>query len=264
MNFIFDIPWVKSYLLPIIDVLIIAFVIYRVYTMIAGTRAIQVVKGLALIVFAAWLSRFLRLETVSWLMGQLIQVAVIAVIILFQPELRRMLTQIGQSRLLGFFFKESAGLVDTLTRSTEELAAKRLGALIALEATVGLRNYVETGIPVDGVLRSELLHTIFARESPLHDGAVVVRRDRIVAAKCILPLTERQEPVEGYGTRHLAALGLSEETDALVIVVSEGTGNISIARNGKLEAGVSSERLREKLAEFVMKGSWSSNAAQAH
>jgi diadenylate cyclase len=175
-----------------------------------------------------------------------------------------MLTQIGQNRLLGFFFKEGAGLVDTLARSTEELAAKRLGALIALEAAVGLRNYVETGIPVDGLLRSELLHTIFSRESPLHDGAVVVRGDRIVAAKCILPLTERQEPKKGYGTRHLAAVGLSEETDALVIVVSEETGKISIARYGHLEAGVTSGRLREKLAEFVMKGSWSSNAAHAH
>jgi len=245
MNFLLDISWIKSYLLPVIDVLIIAFVIYRVYTMIAGTRAIQVAKGLALIVFAAWFSRFLRLETVSWLMGQLIQVAVIAVIVLFQPELRRMLTRLGQSRLLGFFFKESADLIDTLTRSTEELGARKLGALIALEATVGLRNYIETGIPVDGVLRSELLFAIFARESPLHDGAVVVRSDRIVAAKCILPLTERQEPVEGYGTRHLAALGLSEETDALIIVVSEETGKISIARHGKLEAGISGGRLRE-------------------
>jgi diadenylate cyclase len=264
VNYVFVIPWVKYYLLPVIDILIIAFAIYRVYTMIAGTRAIQVVKGLGLIVFAAWLSRFLRLETVSWLMGQLVQVAVIAVIILFQPELRRMLTQIGQGRLLGFFFKESAGLVDALARSVEELAAKRLGALIALEAAVGLRNYVETGIPVDGLLRSELLHTIFAKGSPLHDGAVVVRGDRIVAAKCILPLTERQEPSEGYGTRHLAAVGLSEETDALVIVVSEETGKLSIARYGKLETGVSGARLREKLAEFVMKGSWSSNAAHAH
>jgi diadenylate cyclase len=263
MNLPFEIPWVKSYLLPVVDVLIIAFVIYRVYTMIEGTRAIQVGKGLALIVFAAWLSRFLHLETVSWLMAQLIQVAVIAVIVLFQPELRRMLTQLGQNRLLGFFFKETSGLVDTLTRCVEELGSRRLGALIALEAAVGLRNYIETGVPVDGILRSELLISVFARESPLHDGAVVVRGNRIVAARCILPLTERVVPVEGYGTRHMAALGLSEETDALVLVVSEETGKISVARHGRLDAGISGAALRERLAEFVVKGSWSADAAHA-
>jgi diadenylate cyclase len=250
MGWLFNISWVKYYLLPVLDIAIIAFAIYRVYTMISGTRAIQVLKGLGLIVFAAWLSRFLRLQTVSWLLGQLIQVAAIAVIILFQPELRRMLTQIGQSRLIGFFFKESAGMVETIARSVEEIGAKKLGALIAIEASVGLRNYIETGVPIDAILRSELLSSIFGRGSPLHDGAVIVRRNRIAAARCILPLTERREAVDGYGTRHLAALGLSEETDALVIVVSEETGNISTALMGVMKSQVTPMDLRKRLAEF--------------
>ena len=250
MGSLFNISWVKYYLLPVLDIAIIAFAIYRVYTMISGTRAIQVVKGLGLIVFAAWLSRFLRLQTVSWLLGQLIQVAAIAVIILFQPELRRMLTQIGQSRLIGFFFKESAGMVETIARSVEEIGGKKLGALIAIEASVGLRNYIESGVPIDAMLRSELLSSIFGRGSPLHDGAVIVRRNRIAAARCILPLTERREAVDGYGTRHLAALGLSEETDALVIVVSEETGNISTALMGVMKSQVTPMDLRKRLAEF--------------
>lgn len=250
MDAIFNVSWVKGYLLPILDIAIIAFVIYRVYVMIAGTRAIQVVKGLGLIIFAAWFSRFLHLQTVSWLLSQLIQVAVIAVIILFQPELRRMLTQIGQSRLLGIFFKDSADVIDTLVRSVEELAERKLGALVALEASVGLKNYIETGVPLDAVLRSELLLSLFSRESPLHDGAVIVRRDRIVAAKCILPLTERHELAKGFGTRHLAAVGLSEETDALIIVVSEETGKVSIASQGRIRMAMPIGVLRKRLNEF--------------
>jgi diadenylate cyclase len=250
MGSLFNISWVKYYLLPVLDIAIIAFAIYRVYTMISGTRAIQVVKGLGLIVIAAWLSRFLRLQTVSWMLGQLIQVAAIAVIILFQPELRRMLTQIGRSRLVGFFFKESAGMAETIARSVEEIGGKKLGALIAVEASVGLRTYIESGVSIDAALGSELLSSIFGRGSPLHDGAVIVRGNRIAAARCILPLTERREATEGYGTRHLAALGLSEETDALVIVVSEETGTISTALMGVMKAQVTPMDLRKRLAEF--------------
>lgn len=251
MNVLFTIDWVRKYLLPVVDVLIIAFVIYKIYTMIRGTRAIQVVKGLALIIVAAWLARFLRLEAVSWVLKQLIQVAVIAVIILFQPELRRMLTKIGQNRFFGVFFKENTGIIDSLAIAVEELSNKKMGALVAIEADVGLKNYIETGVYLDAVLNSDLLISIFRKESPLHDGAVVVRRDRVVAAKCILPLTDRHEALEGYGTRHLAALGLAEESDALVLVVSEATGKISVASQGSIEMGVSVNGVRERLRELL-------------
>jgi len=252
MDIIFNIYWVKNFLLPFIDIVIIAAVIYKIYMMISGTRAIQVVKGLALIIFAAWFSHFLHLETVSWLLNQLIQVAVIAVIILFQPELRRMLTKGGQGRFLGLFFKENVTIIDTLASAVEELSNKQIGALIAVESNVGLKNYIETGIYVDAILSPDLLFSVFRKESPLHDGAVVIRRDRIIAAKCILPLTERHDLVEGYGTRHMAALGLAEETDAFVIVVSEETGKISVAWNGSIEMGLSIKRLKEQLNQLFL------------
>jgi len=254
MDIIFNVYWVENYLLPFIDIVIIAYVIYKIYQMISGTRAIQVVKGLALIIFAAWFSHFLHLETVSWLLNQLIQVAVIAVIILFQPELRRMLTKIGQNRFFGMFFKENVTIIDTLSSSVEELSNKQIGALIVIESNVGLKNYIESGTYIDAMLSAELLFSIFRKESPLHDGAVIIRRDRIIAAKCILPLTERHNIIEGYGTRHMAALGLAEETDAFVIIVSEETGKISVAWNGSIEMGLSIKRLKEQLNElFLMK-----------
>jgi diadenylate cyclase len=252
MDIILNIQWIKTYLLPVIDIAIIAFVIYRIYLMISGTRAIQVVKGLALIIFAAWFSQFLHLETVSWVLQQLIQVAVIAVIILFQPELRRMLTKLGQNRFFGAFFKESRNIIDTLVSSVEVLSGSKTGALIVLEANVGLKNYIETGVVIDALLSGDLIFSIFRKESPLHDGAIIVRRDRVVAAKCILPLTDRHELLEGYGTRHFAALGLAEETDAFVIVVSEETGKISLAWNGNIMLGITSKRLREQLNELFL------------
>lgn len=251
MSVLLSVGWVKHYLLPIIDISIIAFAIYKIYTMIAGTRAIQVVKGLALILVAAWVSQLLNLETVSWLLNQLIGVAAIVLVILFQPELRRMLTRIGQGGFLGIFFKEHTGVIETLVQAVEELSNRRIGALAVLEMKVGLKNYIETGVKLDAVLTSELLLAVLRKESPLHDGAVIIRRDRVIAAKCILPLTERHELLEGYGTRHLAALGLAEETDAVVVVVSETTGKISLAWSGTFEMGISIKRLRVLLSDIT-------------
>ena len=251
MNIPINIRWLQTYLLPVIDISIIAFVIYRIYLMMSGTRAIQVVKGLALIIVAAWLSRFLRLETMSWLLNQIIQFAAIALIILFQPELRRMLTRVGQNRFINYIFKDTTNIIDTISHAVEELSNKKIGALIAIEANVGLKNYIETGVQLDSVISWELLFSIFRKDSPLHDGAVIIRRDRIIAAKCIFPLTERHEMLEGSGTRHLAALGLAEETDAFVIAVSEQTAKISIAWGEEIEMGVSINRLRERLNELL-------------
>ncbi len=250
MDVIFEVSWIKRYLLPAADIFIIAFVIYRIYMMISGTRAMQVVKGLALIVVAAWLSQFLHLETVSWLLKQLIQVSVIAIIILFQPELRRILTTLGQNRLLGFILRERINIIDILASSVEELSNNKIGAIIAIESRVGLKNYIESGVKLDALISKEIFISIFKKESPLHDGAVILRGERIVAARCILPLTERHELLEGYGTRHHAALGLSEESDAFVIVVSEETGKISVAQNGNIEMGISIKKLKEKLHDF--------------
>jgi diadenylate cyclase len=176
---------------------------------------------------------------------------VIAVIILFQPELRRMLSKLGRNRFLGAFFKDSVNIIDTLASSVEELSKQKTGALIAIETKIGLKNYIESGVMIDAILSGGLIHSIFKEESPLHDGAAIIRGGRIVAAKCILPLSERHEILKKYGTRHLAALGLSEESDAFVIVVSEETGKISIASNGKMEMGVSKNRLKERLDQLL-------------
>ena len=251
MNAIFNIYWVKAYLLPAVNIIIIAIVIYRIYLMISGTRAIQVLKGLALIIFAAWLAQLLHLGTVSWVLNQLIQVAVIAIIILFQPELRRILTKLGQTRFFGALFSQSVNIIDVVSSSTEELSNQKTGAIIVIESKVGLRNYIETGTAIDGLLSGDLLFSIFRKESPLHDGAVIIQRDRIVAAKCILPLTDRHEILEGYGTRHLAGQGLSEETDAFIIVISEETGKISVAQNGSMVMGVSIKTLKAKLENLL-------------
>jgi len=250
MDILFKITWIRRFLLPAADIFIIAFVIYRIYLMISGTRAMQVVKGLALIIIAAWLSKFLYLEAVSWLLKQLIQVSVIAIIILFQPELRRILTKLGQNKLLGFILREKIDIIDIVASAVEELSNNKIGAIIAIESKVGLKNYIETGVKIDSIISKEILLSIFKKESPLHDGAVIIRGSRIVSARCILPLTERHELLEGYGTRHHAALGLSEETDAFVIVVSEETGKISIAYNGEMEMGVSIKKLKDRLKQF--------------
>lgn len=250
MDILLKIPWIRRFLLPAADIFIIAFVIYRIYLMISGTRAVQVVKGLALIIIAAWLSQFLHLEAVSWLLKQLIQVSVIAIIILFQPELRRILTKLGQNKLLSFILREKIDIIDIVASTVEELSNNKIGAIIAIESKVGLKNYIETGVKIDSIISKEILLSIFKKESPLHDGAVIIRGSRIVSARCILPLTERHELLEGYGTRHHAALGLSEETDAFVIVVSEETGKISIAYNSKMEMGVSIKKLKDRLKQF--------------
>jgi len=250
MDILLKITWIRRFLLPAADIFIIAFVIYRIYLMISGTRAMQVVKGLALIIVAAWLSQFLHLEAVSWLLKQIIQVSVIAIIILFQPELRRILTKLGQNKLLGFILREKINIIDVIASAVEELSNNKIGAIIVIESKVGLKNYIETGVRIDSIISKEILLSIFKKESPLHDGAVIIRGSRIISARCILPLTERHELLEGYGTRHHAALGLSEETDAFVIVVSEETGKISIARDGKMEMGVSIKKLKDKFKQF--------------
>jgi diadenylate cyclase len=162
-----------------------------------------------------------------------------------------MMTRVGQNRLLGALFKTRSTVVDAIAVSVEEMSNRKIGALIAIEANVGLRDFIETGVRIDSMLKSELILSLLRKESPLHDGALIIRDDRIVAAKCILPLTERHELLEGYGTRHLAALGLAEETDATVVVVSEATGKISLAFDGEIEMGISIKGLRERLNQIL-------------
>jgi diadenylate cyclase len=237
-----------------LDILVVAFVLYRVFVLFKETRAVQMLLGLAGLMVASFLSRYFELYSTSWLLENFWSFWVLALIVLFQPELRRALAQLGQSRLLQGMTKvareERSHLMDDVVKAADALAAKRIGALVVLERTTGLRNYAELGVPLDALVSADLLVSLFLPYSPLHDGAVFIRGDRVAAAGCFLPLSRNTQLGRTMGTRHRAALGLAEETDAVVLVVSEETGRISLAVEGQMESPLDRETLRRRLGEL--------------
>ena len=231
-----------------VDILIVSFLLYSVFSLMRGTRAASMFFGLILLFVLSVLAQWLNLIAMNWIVSSLRTVWVIAFVILFAPELRRALANLGQNRLLGRFVRVSeTGVVPEIVRSVQQLAEKRIGALIVLEKDMGLKHYIDTGTQIDAKVTAELLGTIFTPPSPLHDGAVIVQNDRVVAAGCILPLTQDQRVSQALGTRHRAALGLAEETDAIVVVVSEETGTIGYAETGKLHRKIDVNTLRGDL-----------------
>ncbi len=242
-------------IINVIDILIVSYIIYKIFMLIKETRAEMLVKGIALIIVIMIVSDRVGLVTLYWLIKSAIQIGVIALIIIFQPELRRALEHLGRSR----FFTKSLMIteeeVDNATKQIVEavcnLSSTKTGALIVIEQETGLNDYVQAGIKLDAVLTSQLLENIFVVNTPLHDGAVIIRNNRIAAAACFLPLTENYETNKKLGTRHRAALGMSENSDALVVVVSEETGNISLAINGKLTRNYNAERLKDILTRVM-------------
>lgn len=243
-----------QFLLPglkdLIQILIVAAALYYVLRLLARTRAIQMLLGLVLLVGIYFAARLLDLDLISRLMAFLFQYGAIAALIVFQPELRSALARLGQSRMLRFFSAmEQSEVVEELVEAVERLSRAKVGAIIAIEQEIGLEEYIaEQGTRIDARVSAELLVTLFSPYGPLHDGAVLIAGDTILAAGVILPLTQFPVADKSLGTRHRAALGLSEETDALVIVVSEETAQVSIAHRGRLERNVDPERLREALA----------------
>jgi diadenylate cyclase len=236
-------------LVDVIDVLIVAFLFYRLFAMIKGTRAAQMFVGLVFIVIASIVAQWFRLNALNWIIGSLKTVWVILFVILFQPELRALLTHVGQNRLLRALIRVGdGGVLKEILAAVEDMSKERRGALIVVERDMGLRDYIETGTKLDAAVTKELLETVFTPHSPLHDGAVVIRSDQIAAAGCILPLSETPGLSPILGTRHRAALGLAEETDACVFVVSEETGAISIAHKGELKWNLDEGQLRSELA----------------
>jgi len=236
-------------LVDVIDILIVAFLFYRLFAMIKGTRAAQMFVGLVFIVIASIVAQWFRLNTLNWIIASLKTVWVILFVILFQPELRALLTHVGQNRLLRALIRVGGGgVLKEILGAVEDMSKERRGALIVVERDMGLRDYIETGTKLDAAVTKELLETIFTPHSPLHDGAVVIRGDQIAAAGCILPLSETPGLSPILGTRHRAALGLAEETDACVFVVSEETGAISIAHKGELKWNLDEGQLRSELA----------------
>lgn len=235
----------------IMDVLLVWFVVYQLIKIIRGTKAVQLLQGVFVIIITRILTGFFGLDTLRWMMDQVFTYGFLAIIIIFQPELRRALEQLGRGRLFARTMmdeeEERNRLVDALSKSVSYMAKRRIGALISIEKETGLSEYIETGTPLNSDFTSELLINIFIPNAPLHDGAVIVQRNRIAAAGCYLPLSESPFISKELGTRHRAALGLSEVSDAITIIVSEETGAISIAMDGDLHRDLSIEEFEVRL-----------------
>jgi diadenylate cyclase len=237
----------------IIDIFLVAFILYQLFLLIKETRAIQMLNGLILIFFLVLLSKVLGLATMSWILTGLSAVWIIAFVIVFQPELRRVLVELGQNKLFKVIFKEHKILYKELKEATEILKRKKIGGLIVLERDVNLKSFIDTGIKIDAETTSELLLSIFNPKSPLHDGAVIIRQGRIAAAGCILPLSQKEDIDKSYGMRHRAAIGISEETDAITIIVSEERKSISLAIGGKITPDIDGDTLVEILSLYAPK-----------
>lgn len=241
--------------LDVVEILVIAALFYRILLLIQRTRAMQILLGMGLLGGSYLFARLLGFTLVTRLLEALFQYGAIAALVVFQPELRSALARLGQSRMIRIFNNmEESAVVDEIVEGVEQLSRSKIGAIIALERDVGLDEYAQTGSPVQARVSSAMLNTIFTPYSPLHDGAVIVSGDVIEAAGAILPLTQYPLSDKSLGTRHRAAIGLSEETDAVVIVVSEETARISVAHRGQLETGVDGGRLREILTGAMPSG----------
>jgi diadenylate cyclase len=233
----------------VLDILIVAYVIYRIALLIRATRTAQMVIGLGIVAGAFVGSQMLGLFTLNWLLNNFFGSLIVILVVIFQADIRRALTGLGAR---SFFTARTnvANVAQELATAAAWLSARRIGALIVLEQEVGLQEFVETGRMIDGRVSPELLETIFMRGSPLHDGAAIIKGDRVVAAACLLPLSANPNVSLALGTRHRAAIGLTEDNDAVVLVVSEEDGTVSIARNGQLQRGLDANAVVETLQEL--------------
>jgi len=237
-----------------LDILLVAFLLYKLLMLTKETRASAVLKGLLVLLFASWISGFLGFTSLNWLLNNVLSNGAIVLVILFQPELRRALEQIGRGSLRGTLHKstepETNRTVSEITNCLIKLSRRRVGALIVIEQKVGLKDIIETGTVLDSEISAALLENIFEPNTPLHDGAVVIRNTRVMAAACILTLSEGKNISHELGTRHRAALGVTETTDAISLIVSEETGIISMAREGHLTRHLDRAGLEQVLGEL--------------
>lgn len=235
----------------ILDILLVTIIFYRLLVIMKGTKAAQMLIGLGVLLSASLLSGYLELYTLNWMIQSFWAQIVIALIVLFQPEIRRALAQMGEARFLqAFTSAEELKSLDEIVRASVALANRKVGALIVIERDTDLKDFVEMGTPLDAKVSKEIILSIFYPTSPIHDGAIVIRGNRIVSAGCFLPIALSQEVSKAFGTRHRAGIGLTEETDAIAIIVSEETGAISMAINGKLESHLDMGVLRDTLTEL--------------
>ena len=233
----------------IVEITILWIVFYQIMLFLRGTRAIQVLRGLIVLVFAFFIFQILRLETLDWLMTHFFAISVIGILVIFQPEIRQGLAKLGQQKIFkgALYEEELKEIIAQIVCAVDILSRKKTGALIAIEKEDSLKEYIESGVKIDSRISAELIQTIFTPNSLLHDGGLIIQNTRIIAAGCLFPLTEKPNLDRILGTRHRAAIGLTEQTDAIMVVVSEETGDISLCHSGSLLRDLDLEQLSEKL-----------------
>ncbi len=252
---LFHIGFLKFTVVDLIDVAVVAFLFYRVLILMKGTRSAQIVLGLFLLFAISFLAFWFRLEGLKWLITNIATVGILVLVIVFQPELRNALAQIGHNKLFRLFFRyEKSKILDELVRAAIRLSQLRYGGLLVIEREIGLKNFVDTGKSVNAEVSADLLVTIFTPYTPLHDGAAIIQGDYVVAVACTLPLTQNPRYAKLFGMRHRAAIGVTEESDAVAMAVSEETGNISIAYKGILYEKIDKSVLKEKLVKMTKPG----------
>lgn len=237
--------------LVIVDILLVAILIYQLLALIRGTRAAPMLVGLAVLALAFYFARLGELRTLNWLLSTLLPYIVFALIVVFQSEIRHALANLGTRISFGGSSNSASDVYDDIVLAANLFAQNQTGALIIIEREIGLRTYIESGVPLDARLSYDLLATLFRPSAPLHDGAVIIQRDRIAAAACFLPLSMNPILSTQMGTRHRAGIGVTEETDAVAVIVSEETGAISLAVKGNIERDLTVERLRERLTQLL-------------
>ncbi len=237
-------------LIDILDITIIAVVAYRVLLLIKGTRAIQMILGVLLLIVISFASKYMGLKTTSWVLSNFTGYLFITLVVLFQPEIRRALAVFGETKMLGSGGKSTGKVLDEIVKAASILANRQIGALIVIEGNTDLEHYLETGETLRSLVTKDILISIFIPYSPLHDGAVIIKDGEILKAGCILPLSKKVDIGKNYGTRHRAAIGITEETDAVSVTVSEEKGSITVAHKGVLSEELDAEMLRVRLKEL--------------
>ncbi len=246
-----------DYIASIVDILVVWYFLYKIFMVVRGTKAVQLINGIFIILILRGIAELLGLRTLGWLMSQIIDWGFLAIIVIFQPEIRRALEQLGRGRIFTRAKQKEVEiqteLVNSIAQASEYMAKRRIGALITIARETGMDDYIETGIQMNAKVTSELLINTFIPNTPLHDGAVIIQNDEIKAAACYLPLSESPFISKDLGTRHRAAIGISEVTDSITVVISEETGEISLTNNGELHRDLTIAELKDMLASRLIK-----------
>lgn len=252
--------FIKDHWRDAFEILLLATCIYQIYRAFRATRGAQILVGLiAILVFLTLVSAIFRFEVIQWIITRAAAGIAFALIVIFQPELRNGLARLGSNRLLSFYSRSRRDFLDRFSDSVISLSKKRIGALFAIQRGIGLKEQLETGVVLDARFSPELAYSVFFPKSPLHDGGMIIADDRVSGAACVFPVTEREMHDRSTGLRHRAAIGLTERTDAICVVVSEETGGISISENGQLHRNLTEKQFRERIAELLISGPYSTD-----